>query len=319
MPIAASSGSSPGIWAGADVDASVELVRHLTECVVNIQATVGRDHTSVPILGAERMGSGVVVEAGGLILTVNYVAMGAQTLQVSFLRGRRVRAEIVAQDFDIGLALLRIKRQGLTVAPLRGPGELERGEPVVAIASTGAQERRVTGGLVTYLGEFEAQWEYLLENGIISNAGNPGFGGGGLFTLKGQLAGIVSLNLNELIRNSLSIPVDHYREYEREFLRFGRVVSRPRRAWLGVFAHGIEEGIVVAGVVPGGPGDRGGLREGDLLVSLNAEKLDSRRDLYLSLWRHAPGDHLSFEVMRDSALRRVQVTGGDRAEFFRQP
>ena len=97
------------------------------------------------------------------------------------------------------------------------------------------------------------------------------------------------------------------------------MVSRPPRAWLGVFAEAIEEGIVVAGIVPEGPGDRGGLREGDLIVSLNAEKLESRRDIYVSLWRHEPGARLTFEVMRDSALRRVQVTGWDRAEFFRQP
>jgi S1-C subfamily serine protease len=301
------------------VDASVELVRHLAECVVNIQTTVARDHSSVPILGTERTGSGVVIDPGGLILTVNYAVMGGHTMQVSFLRGRRVRAEIVAQDFEVGVALLRIKRQGLAAAPLHAEGELERGEPVVAVASIGAQERRVSGGVVTYLGEFEAHWEYLLERGIISNAANPGAGGGGLFTMQGRLAGIVSLDLNELLRNSLSIPADYYREHEREFLRFGRVVSRPRRAWLGVFAQGIEEGIVVAGIVPQGPGDRGGLREGDLIVSLNAEKLDSRRDLYMSLWRHEPGERLTFEVMRDSALRRVQVTGGDRAEFYRQP
>src|SRR5262245_7511951 len=269
-------------------------------------------------MGTERMASGVVVDPGGLILTVNYGVMGGQNMQVSFLRGRRVRAEIVAQDFEIGMALLRIKRQGLTAASLSSD-ELERGEPVVALGSRGPQERRVAGGVVTYLGEFEAHWEYLLENGIISNAANPGHGGGGLFTLKARLVGIVSLDLNELIRNSLSIPVDYYREHERELLRFGRVVSRPRRAWLGVFAQVIEEGIVVAGVVPEGPGDRGGLREGDLIVSLNAEKLDSRRDLYVSLWRHEPGDRLTFEVMRDNSLRRVQVTGGDRAEFFRQP
>jgi S1-C subfamily serine protease len=301
------------------VDASVELVRHLTESVVNVHVTVPRDHRSVPILGSERMGSGVVVDAGGLILTVNYVVMGGQNLQVAFMKGRRVRAEVVAQDFEVGLALLRIKRQGLTAAPLRAEREVERGDPVISIASTAAQERRVAGGLVTYVGEFEAHWEYLLENGIISNAANPGFGGGGLFTMGGRLAGIVSLNLNELIRNSLAIPIDFYRDHERELLRFGRVVSRPRRAWLGVFAHPIEEGIVVAAVVPEGPGDQGGLREGDLLVSLNAQKLESRRDFYLSLWRHEPGEAMTFEVMRENSLRRVSVTGGDRAEFFRQP
>jgi S1-C subfamily serine protease len=290
----------------------------LLESVVNIHATVPRDHASVSILGSERLGSGVVIDPSGLILTVNYVVMGAQTLQVAFTKGRRVRADIVAQDFEVGLALVRIKRQGLTAARVRPERGVERGDPVVAVASTATQERRVAGGLVTYLGEFEAHWEYLLEHGIISSAPNPGYGGGGLFALSGELIGIISLNLNEIVRNSLAIPVNFYAEHARELQRFGRVVSRPRRAWLGVFAHPVEEGIVVAGVVPGGPGDRGGLQEGDLLVSLNAEELKSRRDFYLRLWRHEPGEHLTFEIMRDNRLRRIDVTGGDRAEFFRQ-
>lgn len=300
------------------MDAPIELVHRLLESVVNVHATVPRDHRSVAILGSERMGSGVVVDPAGLILTVNYVVMGAQSVQVSFMKGRRVKAEVVAQDFEVGLAVLRIKRQGLPAASFVS-GPVERGDAVVALASTGAQERRVGGGLVTYVGEFEAHWEYLLEHAIISSAPNPGYGGGGLFTLSGQLAGILSLNLSEIIRNSLAIPVEFYCDHAGELLRFGRVVSRPRRAWLGVFAHPVEEGIVVAGVVPGGPGDRGGLQEGDLLVSLNAEELKSRKEFYLNLWRHEPGEALTFEIMRDNRLRRVDVTGGDRAEFFRQP
>jgi S1-C subfamily serine protease len=300
------------------MDAPIELVHRLLESVVNVHATVPRDHRSVAILGSERMGSGVVVDPAGLILTVNYVVMGAQSVQVSFMKGRRVKAEVVAQDFEVGLAVLRIKRQGLPAASFVS-GPVERGDAVVALASTGTQERRVGGGLVTYVGEFEAHWEYLLEHAIISSAPNPGYGGGGLFTLSGQLAGILSLNLSEIIRNSLAIPVAFYCEHAGELLRFGRVVSRPRRAWLGVFAHPVEEGIVVAGVVPGGPGDRGGLQEGDLLVSLNAEELKSRKEFYLNLWRHEPGEALTFEIMRDNRLRRVDVTGGDRAEFFRQP
>ena len=97
-----------------------------------------------------------------------------------------------------------------------------------------------------------------------------------------------------------------------------RVPRRPSRAWLGVFAHAIEDGVVVAGIVPDGPGDRGGLQEGDLIVSLNAQEVGSRRDLYMNLWRHAPGEKLTLEVMRDSRLRRLELTGGDRAHFFRQ-
>jgi len=213
-----------------------------------------------------------------------------------------------------------VKRQSLAAASLARPGaELERGQPVVSVAATGTQERRVAGGLVTYLGEFEAYWEYLLDRGIVTSAQNPGFGGGALYSMTGALLGIVYLNLNEVARCSLAIPVDCYREHESELLRFGRVTSRPRRAWLGVFAHAIDEGVVIAGIVPEGPGDRGGLREGDIIVSLDAQEVCSRKELYLSLWRHEPGERLMLEIVRDSKPKRVEITTGDRAEFFKQP
>jgi S1-C subfamily serine protease len=300
------------------MDASVEFGKHLLQTVVNLHATVPRAHPSSRILGSERMGSGVVVDASGLILTVNYVVMGAQTVEVAFVKGRRLKAEIVAQDFEIGFAVLRVKRQGLVAAPMAATTDLERGQPVVAVASTGPQERRLAGGVVTYLGEFEAYWEYLLERSIVSSAQNPGFGGGALYSMTGGLLGVVSLNLNEVARSSLAIPVECYREHESELLRYGRVMSRPRRAWLGVFAHAVDEGVVVAGIVPEGPGDRGGLQEGDVIVSLDAQEVCSRKELYLSLWRHEPGARLTLEVVRDSKRRRVEVTTGDRAEFFKQ-
>lgn len=299
------------------MDAPVPLVKHLLETVVNLHTTVPRDHPSAKILGEERMGSGVVVDEAGLILTVNYVVMGAQTVQVSFLKGRRQRAEVVAQDFETGLALVRVKRQGLRPAPLAPPDAVERGAAVVAVGSTGGQERRAGSGHVTYLGEFEAYWEYLLDRGIVSSAANPGYGGGGLFDVSGRLLGILYLNLNEIARSSLAIPVDTFQAHEQELVRYGRVVSRPRRAWLGVFAHALEEGVIVAGVVPGGPGERAGLREGDVIVSFDAQEIASRRDLYMTLWRHEPGERLAIEVMRDNKVCRFEVTGGDRAEFFK--
>src|SRR5215510_9930862 len=299
------------------MDTSVELVRHLLQSVVYIHTTVSREHPSTKILGNERLGSGVVVDASGFILTVNYVVMGAQTISVAFQKGRRAKAEIVAQDFDIGLALIKVNRQGLVAAEL-GDDVVERSDEVILLGAMHPQERRATSGFVTYVGEFEAHWEYLIDRGIISNAPNPGYGGGGLFTTTGRLAGTVSLNLNEIARSSLAIPIDCYRDHRDEMVRYGRVVSRPRRAWIGIFAYVVEEGVVVAGVVPDGPGDRGGLQDGDVIVSLNAEEVASRRDFYMSLWRHEPGEPLTFEVKRDNKTRRFEVKGGDRAHFYRQ-
>ena len=298
------------------MDAPVEFVKQLLPSVVNIHVTVPRQHPSARILGEERMGSGLVVDPAGLVLTVNYVVMGAGTVEMVPLKGRRARAEVVALDYEVGLALLRVKRQGLPAVTLATETP-ERGDAVVAVASSGVHEVRVSGGIVTYLGEFEAYWEYLLDRGIVSNASNPGYGGGGLFALSGHAVGLVYVNLNEVARNSLAIPVDCYREHATELLRYGRVVSRPRRAWLGVFAHALDDGVIIAGIVPGGPGEKGGLREGDLIVSLNAQELSTRREFYTSLWRHEPGERLTFEVMRDNAVRRLEITGGDRAEFFK--
>lgn len=300
------------------MDASVELVRHLLSSVVHIHTEVPSAHPSTRILGDERMGSGTVIDPGGLILTVNYVVMGGQNIQVTFERGRSQRAEIVAQDFEVGLAVLRIKRRGLAAVALAGSDRLERGTPVFALGATGPRERRVASGVVTYLGEFEAYWEFLLDRGIVSSANNPGFGGGPLFTVGGRMVGVVSLNLNEIARYSLAIPSECYASRAEEFLRYGRVVSRPQRAWLGVFAHALEEGVVVAGLVPDGPGARSGIQEGDVIVSLDSQEVPTRKELYLSLWRHAPGEKIALEVLRDNELRQVSVTGGDRAEFYKQ-
>src|SRR2546422_3962896 len=125
------------------MDASVELVKHLLQSVVHIHTNVSREHPAPRILGDERLGTGVVVDGSGLILTVNYVVMGGQAIDVAFHKGRRAKAEIVAQDFEIGLALLRVKRQGLVAAVMGASEAVERSQEGVLLGAMGPQERRV--------------------------------------------------------------------------------------------------------------------------------------------------------------------------------
>jgi S1-C subfamily serine protease len=300
------------------MDASVEIVKRVLPSVAHIHTEIPASHPSTAILGDERMGTGTVIDPAGLILTVNYVVMGGRSIEVMLERGRVQKAELVAQDFDVGLALLRVKRQSLPAATIAASEILTPGTPVFATAAMAPRERRVAGGLVTNLGEFEAYWEYMLDRAIVSTAPNPGFGGGPLFTLTGAMVGVVSLNLNEITRSSLAIPIECFQSHREEMMRFGRVVSRPQRAWLGVFAHPLEEGVVVAGLVPNGPGARSGVQEGDVIVGLDSREVPTRKELYLTLWRHAPGEKISIEVLRDNELRVVNVVGGDRAEFYKQ-
>src|SRR5258705_944089 len=170
------------------MDASVELVKHLLASVVHIHTEVPSSHPSTRILGDERMGTGTVVDPAGLNLTVNYGVMGGETIQVTFGKGRAMRAELVAQDFEIGLALLRVKRQNLPAVPIADSKSIDRGTPVFALGSMGPRERRVAGGLATHLGGFEGYWGDPLDRGIVSNAAHPRFLGGPLLTPSRPLA-----------------------------------------------------------------------------------------------------------------------------------
>ncbi len=298
------------------MDAPIGLVQSLLPVTAHVTARVAAAHPSARILGTERMGSAVVVDSRGLLLTVNYVVMGARRIRVSLTDGRRLDARIVAQDFDSGLALLRVAAAGLPAAPLASSEDLAPGAPVFVIAATGPTDRRVAGGLVTDLGEFEAYWEYVLERGIVSSAPNPGFGGGPLFHLRGSVVGVVSLNLEGIGRESLAIPVEYFTRHRAELVKFGHVASRRRRAWIGVFPHAVDERLIVAGLVPDGPGERAGLEEGDVILRVDDEEVSSRRALYAALWRHGPGERVQLEVMREDRVQRVEVLAQDRSAFY---
>jgi S1-C subfamily serine protease len=298
------------------MDATVSLVQALLPVTAHVTARVAAAHPSARILGTERMGSAVVIEPNGLLLTVNYVVMGARRLRVTMPDGRRLDARVVAQDFESGLAILRVAATGLTAARLGSSEALTRGASVFVIAATGPIERRVGAGVVTDLGEFEAYWEYLLDRGIVSSAANPGFGGGPLFDLRGTVVGVVSLNLEGIGRESLAIPVEYFTNHRSELLRFGRVTSRRRRAWIGVFPHTLDERLIVAGLVPDGPGERAGLQDGDVIVRVDDQEVSSRRDLYTALWRHEPGDRVLLHVMREDRPQRVEVLAQDRSDFY---
>jgi S1-C subfamily serine protease len=130
------------------------------------------------------------------------------------------------------------------------------------------------------------------------------------------VVGIVSLNLEGIGRESLAIPVEHFTRHRLELLEFGRVTSRRRRAWIGVFPHPVDEGLVVAGLVPDGPSELAGLREGDVILRVDDEECPTRRALYVALWRHAPGERVVLDVMREEHVQRVEVLAQDRSVFY---
>lgn len=298
------------------MDAPIALAADLVPATVTLHAQVPERHPSAQILGQERMGTGSVIDREGHILTVNYIVLGAEKITAASLNGREHAAQIVSRDFDSGLALLKIAPGRYPTIPLGDSRRLAPGQAAFIVASVGDEHRRVSAGLVSAVEPFDAYWEYMLERSILVTSPNPGVGGGPLVDRAGAMVGVVSLNLNEIARMSLAIPIEVYVEHAEELRRFGRILTRQPRAWVGLYAQPIEEGVVVAGVVPRGPAERCGVEEGDLILAVDDRHIGDRPTLYRELWKHRAGERVRLTLMRQNALKTVQVDSQDRAEFY---
>lgn len=298
------------------MDAPLALAAGIVPATVTIQARVPEHHPSAQILGQERMGTGSIIDREGHILTVNYIVMGASQITVVLMNGREFPAVIASRDFESGLALIKIPAGRYPTIPVGDSRRLAAGEFGFIIASVGEENRRVTSGIVTAVEPFDAYWEYMLDRAILFTAPNPGVGGGPLVNRAGELVGVVSLNLNEIARMSLAIPVEVYAEHAEEMRRHGRIVSHQPRAWIGFYAQPSDEGIVVAGVVPRGPAERSGVEEGDLILAVDDERIADRRELYKTLWKHRAGERVRLTVRRQNAIKTLPVETQDRADFY---
>ena len=284
---------------------------------MDLRATVPESHPSTRNLGSERMGSGTIVDPEGYILTVHYVILGAESITVTLESGEQFPGVLAAQDFETGLALVKIPARNLPFMRPAPPEALSLGQPTLIIASSGETGRRVSGGYVTSLESYDGHWEYLLEKTIRLTAFNPGFGGGTLADFQGRMMGVVSLNLNEIGKFSMAIPIEYYVQHEQELKHHGRVRSRPRRPWLGFYPQPLAGHIVIAGVVPGGPAEMSGLQEGDIIIGVETKEVRSRPDLYREIWKKRAGERISFRVLREEESLNLEVISRDRWDFYR--
>ena len=299
------------------MNAHLGLIHSILPTVVDLRVTIPENHPSVGNLGAERMGSGTIVDPEGYILTVHYITLGADSITVTLTDGDQLPGELAAQDFETGLALVKIPGQQFPFMRPAQPEGLSLGQAALIVASGGETARRVSGGYVTSTESYDGQWEYLLEKTIRLTAFNPGFGGGVVANFKGQMMGVVSLNLNEVGKFSLAIPIEFYLNNEQELKQYGRVRSRPQRPWVGFYPQSLAGHLVIAGVVPGGPAERSGLREGDIILGVGKKDIRSRPELYREIWKKRPGERISFRILREEESLNLDVVSGDRWDFYR--
>ncbi|HVR71521.1 MAG TPA: S1C family serine protease [Vicinamibacteria bacterium] len=290
--------------------------RETTPSTAFLRSQVPRRHPSAAVLGEERMGAAVAVGVHH-VLTAHYLVLGASRVQLAGADGRPRDVRRFRVDHETGLALLTVDGPPLRPARLREHDEVAPGESVFLLTCTSKGERKGATGHVCIVGPFEAFWEYMLDRAIMTTAINPGLAGAPLFDSEGRLVGIVSLSLAAVGRYSLAIPIDLYLRRREALEAETPDPDRPARAWTGIYPQAYDGGVALTGVVPGGPGEQAGLARGDLILSVDGHTVASLRELYAALWKRAPGESISLQVLRDGAIRVVEVMAGDRDEFYK--
>lgn len=276
---------------------------------------------SAPQRQAQSLGSGFIVSKDGYVLTNNHVISGADEIFVRLSDRRELEASLVGADPRSDLALLKIDAGAdLPVVRMGTSADLKAGEWVLAIGSPFGFEYSVTAGIVSAKGRSLPNESYVpfIQTDV---AINPGNSGGPLFNLQGEVVGINSQIFTRsggFMGLSFAIPVDVAMDVVEQLKNEGTV----RRGWLGVVIQEVNKdlaesfglarpaGALVAQIMPDGPGDKGGLQVGDVILKLNDQDIVMSSDLPHAVGRLRPGAKASMQVMRGGKRQQLTVEIG---------
>lgn len=272
----------------------------------------------------QSLGSGVIVDPDGLILTNNHVVENAQMIMVRLSEDEEYEARVVGKDPPTDLALLKVDaRRRLPASRLGDSDALRVGDWVLAIGSPFGLEQTVTAGIVSAKGRVIGAGPY--DDFIQTDAAvNPGNSGGPLVNTRGEVVGINSAIFSESggsVGIGFAIPINLAKELVPRLKANGRVA----RGWLGVaiapvsaeFAKKLgraREGALVTEVVPTGPAARSGVRAGDVIVAFGRTAVRRAGDLPRLAARAPVGSEVELTVVRDGREQTVKVRLGELPE-----
>lgn len=269
------------------------------------------------------LGSGVIVNANGYILTNFHVIEGADDIQVALNDGKTYQAKAVGSDPESDLAVLRIKADHLPAITFGQADNLRVGDVVLAIGNPFGVGQTVTMGIVSALGRSHLGIN-TFENFIQTDAAiNPGNSGGALVDVQGNLVGIntaIYSRTGGSLGIGFAIPASSARTIMEQIIKTGTVT----RGWIGVEAQEITDelaesfslpdtsGALIAGVVRGSPADRAGVRPGDVLLAVNGKPVKDPQVMLDLIAALTPDEKAAFRLRRDKGILEVQVRIGKR-------
>ena len=289
--------------------------------VVGVSAKIQANARSAASLGAQRRGTGALVREG-YVLTIGYLVIEAEAIQVTGADGRAVPATLAGYDHSSGFALLRLTG-ALSAKPLPLGDSAALGERAPAMVVTAPARDSPSLVYVVSRRPFSGNWEYLLDSAIFTYPPVMEWSGAPLIGAGGELLGIGSLIVPDAggpgtqSPGNMFVPVDLLKPILEDLIAKGRR-NAPARPWLGVNADELRGRLFIGRVSPDGPAERAGLKSGDIVLAVGSEEVKTLAEFYKRIWERGPaGAEVPLKVLQGAQVREVTVRSIDRIEYFR--
>ncbi|MCE2509568.1 MAG: serine protease [Alphaproteobacteria bacterium] len=310
------------LMVGADFRPAAAEEASPLDSIVGIRAHIPVDARTAAHLGTERMGSGIVIGKGGLVLTIGYLILEADRVELVLPGAERIPATTVAFDYETGFGLVR------SLLPLNLPpiafGEssgLKVNAPVLVAGYSNPQ--RFLEAKVVSRRSFAGYWEYLLPDAIFTSPPHPQFGGASLFGPDGKLLGIGSLIVGGAASEdsyepgNMFVPIDALKPILETLLEQGRSDQRAK-PWIGVYSEEYQGHVIVTEVAKGGPADQAGIKPSDIILSVAGAPVKGQADFYRKLWALGDaGTEVPLTLLGKRGMQEVTVTSADRYDWLK--
>ena len=304
--------------------------------VVGVKVRAVEDARSAQTLGLNRIGSGVVIDKDGLILTIGYLMLEAQQIEIITQEGKTMPAIAVAYDLATGFGLIRplLPLRGVAPVALGSQQDLKPGEPLMA--ATGASDSDDGGVSMTQLVSqraFSGTWEYHLDSALFTSppvsSGRGNHSGAPLFNRKGELVGIGSLFVMDALGpnaeggkrqpGNMFVPIDLLKPILAEMQKLGSG-KQSNRAWLGVTSSDQGGRVQVIRVSEGSPADDAGLKPGSVVQAVDGVEVTTLEAFYKKLWaRDTPEQPVKLTIREGDDVKTINITPQNRMLSLKKP
>jgi len=303
-------------------DLTKEKIEQFYESIVSVRSIVPSEARTAASLGVEREGNGVAIDEKH-ILTIGYIVIESESIEIGLPDGRRLPAKLVGYDHTTGFGIIK------SIVPLKMPSlklgdsdNIDSEQDLLILPSP----NRGAGSIVRSVSRrpFTGWWEYFVENPIYTTPSNGLWAGAPILNNNGEILGIGSLFVSESVPGifspgNMSVPINLLKPILEDLISSGRRKSKIQ-PYLGISSDDSNNQIIVTRISDGGPAFQAGIRPQDIIVTINGSQVSDLKSFYQKLWKSGEaGITIELSVLRRGTIMNFSVKTVDRLDYFFTP